>query len=110
METTSFGDYLTELRTKKNMSQRKLAEYAGLKNSTISRLEAGAVNPDPHTLEKIARALGVDKTVLFSKCGYIPEEFAVIARKTGDLTEDQKARVFDLFDKTIDDFLSSEEG
>jgi transcriptional regulator with XRE-family HTH domain len=89
------------------MSQRKLAETSGLKNSTISRLEADSVSPDPSTLEKLANALEVDKTLLYTKCGYIPEEFEVIARKTGELTKEQKAKVYDFFNETIDDFLES---
>ena len=36
----SFGKYLVHLREQKSISQRKLAELAGVTNSTISRLEA----------------------------------------------------------------------
>ena len=89
------------------MSQRKLAEVAGVTNSTISRIEADAVKPDPATLEKLAIALGVDKALLLTKCGYseIPEEFVLIARKTGNLTEEQRVKAYKLFNDTIDKFL-----
>ena len=88
----SFGKYLVKLRNQKAISQRKLAELAGVTNSTISRLEADLVTPDLKTLEKLANALGIDKTLLLTKCGYseIPEEFVIIARKTGELSEEQK--------------------
>lgn len=107
MGNLSFGQYLVKVREQMSMSQRKLAELAGVTNSTISRIEADTVKPDPATLEKIAKALEVDKTILFTKCGYseIPEEFVMIARKTGELTESQRAKAYKIFNETIDKFL-----
>ena len=107
MQSSTFGQYLEHLRDKKNISQRKLAELAGVTNSTISRIEADTVNPDPSTLEKLALALNIDKDLLLFKCGYseIPEEFVVIARKTGDLPEEKRAKIYKMFNETIDQFL-----
>lgn len=107
MENLSFGQYLVQLREEKSMSQRKLAEAAGVTNSTISRLEADLVKPDPATLEKLATALNVDKSLLLTKCGYseIPEEFVIIARKTGELSEEKRAEAYKIFNETIDRFL-----
>ena len=107
MNSISFGQYLVQLREQKMMSQRKLAELAGVTNSTISRIEADNVKPDPATLEKLSKVLEVDKTLLLTKCGYseIPEEFVVIARKTGELTEEQRAKAYKIFNETIDKFL-----
>lgn len=111
MSGITFGQYLAQLREERKMSQRSLAEAAGLINSTISRIEADSVKPDPATIEKIADALKIDKTLLFVKCGYteIPEEFVVIARKTGDLTEEQRKEVYKIFNDTIDKFLSDDD-
>lgn len=111
MKPISFGQYITHLREEKAMSQRKLAEMAGLTNSTISRIEANAVKPDPATLEKLAHALEADKSMLLTKCGYseIPEEFVVIARKTGELTAEKRAEVYKAFNDTIDKFLQSDD-
>lgn len=107
MNAISFGQYIIQLREQKGMSQRKLAESAGLTNSTISRIEANQVKPDPATLEKLAMALQIDKAMLLTKCGYseIPEEFVVIARKTGDLTEAQRVQIYDMINKKIDQLL-----
>ena len=103
----SFGKYLIHLREQKSISQRKLAELAGVTNSTISRLEADLVTPDLKTLEKLANALRIDKTLLLTKCGYseIPEEFIIIARKTGELSEEKRAEAYKIFNDTIDKFL-----
>lgn len=105
MDSLSFGQYLVQLREENSISQRKLAEIAGVTNSTISRIEADNVKPDPATLEKLADALKVEKEVLLAKCGYIPEEFVIIARKTGALSEEKRAEAYKIFNDTIDKFL-----
>lgn len=107
MDSLSFGQYLVQLREENGISQRKLAEMAGVTNSTISRIEADNVKPDPSTLEKLAKALKIDKALLLTKCGYseIPEEFVMIARKSGELTEQQRAKAYKIFNDTIDQFL-----
>ncbi len=111
MSDITFGQYLTQLREEKKMSQIRLSEVAGLINSTISRIEADAVKPDPVTIKKIAEALKIDKALLFVKCGYsneIPEDFVIIARKTGELTEEQRRKAFKMFNETIDQLLLDE--
>ncbi len=111
MEKQSFGEYIVQLRSQKHMSQRKLAEAAELTNSTISRIEANSVNPDPATLEKIAVALNVDKAILLTKCGYseVPVEYVVLARKTGELPREKQEELYRIFNTTIDSFLLSDE-
>lgn len=111
MTDSTFGHYISQLRESKGMSQRKLADMAGLTNSTISRIEAGSVKPDPLTLEKLALALETDKSLLMIKFGYseIPEEFIVIARKTGELSQERRADLYRKFNETVDEFLLSED-
>lgn len=108
----SFAKYLVHLREQKSISQRKLAELAGVTNSTISRLEADLVTPDLKTLEKLANALKIDKALLLTKCEYseIPEEFVIIARKSGELSVEKRAEVFKIFNETIDKFLLNDDG
>lgn len=107
MGSSSFGQYLKKAREEKDISQRRLAELSGISNAAISKIEAGAVNPDPITLEKLAGALSIEKELLLIKCGYseVPEEFVVLARKTGELTEDDREKVYCLLNRTIDKFL-----
>ena len=111
MDKISFGQYLAQLREEKSISQRKLAEMAGLINSTVSRIEANSAKPDPATLEKLAVALDVDKSLLLTKCGYseIPEEFVMIARKAGELSEEKRAEAYKIFNATIDNFLQDDD-
>jgi transcriptional regulator with XRE-family HTH domain len=50
---------IREARQRKLLSQRELAEKAGVSETTIVKLEMGATRPQPRTLRKIAEALGL---------------------------------------------------
>jgi len=50
---------LRQIRERKALSQRDLAQRAGVGEATISRIEQGRVRPRPSTLRKLAAALGV---------------------------------------------------
>jgi transcriptional regulator with XRE-family HTH domain len=54
---------IKELQLKAGWTQEQLAAESGLPQSHISRLEAGKHSPSRATLEKIAKALGVDVAV-----------------------------------------------
>jgi transcriptional regulator with XRE-family HTH domain len=51
---------LRELREERVLSQRELAEQAGVSPKTILDIEQGRINPQPRTLRKIAEALGIE--------------------------------------------------
>ena len=55
------GDSLRRVRDKRLLSQRELADKAGLSPTTILKLETGKVDdPHPRTVRKLAEALDVD--------------------------------------------------
>lgn len=54
-----------DLRQKRGLSQRELAERLGTTQSAVARLEAGNVSPSLPTLDKVAEALGVELVVSF---------------------------------------------
>ncbi len=59
------GEKLRAVRDQRLLSQRELAERAGLSPTTILKLEADRVeDPHPRTVRKLAAALGVDPTEL----------------------------------------------
>ncbi len=59
------GEKLRGVRDRRLLSQRELAEKAGLSPTTILKLEAGKVDdPHPRTIRKLARALEVDPSEL----------------------------------------------
>jgi transcriptional regulator with XRE-family HTH domain len=55
---------LRKLRKGRGMSQRELAERAGISREYLTRLEAAQQDPTLGTLEKLAKALGVRMTRL----------------------------------------------
>jgi transcriptional regulator with XRE-family HTH domain len=50
---------IRRLRQLRALSQRELAQRAGLDTATINRIERGKQKPMPRTIRKLAYALGV---------------------------------------------------
>jgi transcriptional regulator with XRE-family HTH domain len=59
------GKKLKDLRLRRAMSQRKLAETADMSQRAIVDLETDRREPHPSTLGKLAQALGVEPSKLF---------------------------------------------
>mgnify|MGYP000689216026 CR=1 FL=1 len=59
-----FGDRVRELRTKRGLSQEELGFAAGLHRTAISFVERGERASTLETVEKLARALGVEPAAL----------------------------------------------
>jgi transcriptional regulator with XRE-family HTH domain len=57
--TVRFGKRLREVRTRKGISQEKLAELAGLHRTYVSSVERGERNISLNNIENLANALGV---------------------------------------------------
>lgn len=59
--------FVDMIRTEKGMSMQELSEESGVAKSYIQRLEAGEdANPSIQVICKLARALGVEASELFS--------------------------------------------
>jgi transcriptional regulator with XRE-family HTH domain len=54
------GAQLRRLRRDRALSQRDLTRMTGIAFDTISRLETGKQRAQPHTIRKLADALGVE--------------------------------------------------
>lgn len=61
---TAFASKLKAMRLKKNVSQEKLAEMAGLHRTYVSLVERGTCNISLLNIHKLAEALGVSLTKL----------------------------------------------
>ena len=59
-EVLQFGKKLREIRLKKKLSQGDIARILGVHRSYISGLERGRRNPSLLTVQKVAKALGVN--------------------------------------------------
>lgn len=60
-------DRLRYLRNKKGISQRELAELAGLHQSQVSKIEGGNRKVTAEDLQKLAAALGVSVAELLEE-------------------------------------------
>ncbi len=62
------GRNITKLRQAKNLTQKELAEKAGISTHYLSRIEGGTC-PRPHvkSLSRIAETLGVEVRELFEE-------------------------------------------
>lgn len=60
-----FATNVKAIRLKKNLSQEKLAELAGLHRTYISALERERRNISIDNIQRIAEALDVEASVLF---------------------------------------------
>jgi len=61
------GRIIHMMRKEKGMRQSELALLTGLKQPNLSRIENGLVSPRQVTLEKIAKALGVEVQVFYNE-------------------------------------------
>ena len=86
------GSRIKEIRTRRKVTLRELANKTGLTTSFLSQLERDIVSPSVSSLEKIAQALNV-------KVGYIFEreekkELIIIKKGTGKKIVNKKKEMF----------------
>lgn len=65
MRVFQLGEEVRRLRTDRGLSQQELADRMGVAQSVVARIEAGGVEPRLSTLDRVARALGVELEVHF---------------------------------------------
>jgi transcriptional regulator with XRE-family HTH domain len=109
MATTNetLADALVRLRHTAGRSIRQLQEETGIDRSLISRIESGeVVKPGPSTLNRLARALGVPATELFTLVGYtvteaeaLPAIRPYLRSKYGHLSETAQAELATFLDR-----------
>ena len=63
----SIGTRIIQLRNQKGLTQQQLSDLTGLAPSYLSRIENRRLEPRPHTLSKIASALGVPMSDIFQE-------------------------------------------
>src|SRR4051794_9607689 len=65
------GTYVHQLRLKHGLSLRVLAAQAAVDFSWLAKLERGSYStPDPRSLSRLARALGIEVEDLYLEAGY----------------------------------------
>jgi transcriptional regulator with XRE-family HTH domain len=105
---TNLARFLRNRRNELELSQEAVAERAGLRASTVMRLERSEIaNPLPSTLQALAEALDISFEDLFARIGYLdgdklPEFGPYLRTKHRDWSEaalKEAERVFADFEK-----------
>ena len=108
-EKTELGVFIEMIRTERNLSQRQLAELAGISNTEVWRLETGERRkPSPDVLKALAPHLGVRYEDLMIKAGYMEETLEhknfteMIFRDAEGNVVDISKRAKEMYDKDSD--------
>lgn len=65
MLNKAFAHVLRDLRNKKHLSQEEFAFKAGLHRTYVSQLERGLKTPSLNTLQRIAKVVGINLSLMF---------------------------------------------
>ncbi|HEV8089172.1 MAG TPA: helix-turn-helix transcriptional regulator [Actinomycetota bacterium] len=81
------GQILRESRLRSGLSQRRLAELAGVTQPTVARIESGLIQPTFERLLELVRACGLDLDV---RVVPLDEDAWTVARRGLALTPDER--------------------
>lgn len=91
---TALGLRIRELRNERHMSQEELAFKAGISAAHLGQIERALKNPTVDTVAKIAAAMGVSITMLFTEeQPNVNQESPLVAKINAhliDMTEEQQ--------------------
>lgn len=92
------ADALKCARERLGLSQREVSKAAGISNTTLSRLEKGAITADPDTLKALASTLGLDYLWLLALNGTIPDqpEIRQVARAMERMSPEERRKMLEL--------------
>jgi transcriptional regulator with XRE-family HTH domain len=88
------GRRLSELRAAKGLSQGDLEKRTGLLRCYVSRVENGHTVPSIETLEKMAKAFGIEMYQLFFEGENQPKAIPVESRAAPDTREQKLIQTF----------------
>lgn len=119
------GDYLSSLRTERNLTQKNVASQLSVSFQYLSEIEKGNKSPSDQLLHELAKVyeLNLEGEVdLFRRYGRMPiftteelddQEFTHLALaelrrlvKSGKITDEQRQELYDEFAKVYRDFIN----
>lgn len=103
MDLRQLGRRIRALRTKKGLSQEKLAERAGLNGKYIGEVERGTANISIQNIDKLAHVLGVPLLELLALEHELTRERIVgeIHQMLDEGTEEQLKTVYRILSSVI---------
>jgi transcriptional regulator with XRE-family HTH domain len=103
----NIGEQIKKIRTAKNLSQKEVALALEMDQAQFSRIENGKTDPAFSTIEKIAKALGVELTELVNANDIFAEvnsyDKSVIEKMAlvDQLEEKEKTAFFSILDALV---------
>jgi len=80
----NIGKIIKEQRKSIPLTQKQICEMSGISIAHLVRIESGERIPSPHTLQQIARPLGLDLSELFIMGGYLSPEPSALSKEQRD--------------------------
>ncbi|MEW9051894.1 MAG: helix-turn-helix transcriptional regulator [Neobacillus sp.] len=72
-----FGQYIKNVRTRKELSLKELSKRSGISHPYISQIENGKRNiPKPEMIKRLSKGLGINYYELLSEAGYLPDNLS----------------------------------
>jgi transcriptional regulator with XRE-family HTH domain len=119
------GDYLSSLRTERNLTQKNVASQLSVSFQYLSEIEKGNKSPSDQLLHELANVYNLDleeEVNLFRRYGRMPiftaeelddQEYTHLALaelrrlvKSGKITDEQRQELYDEFAKVYRDFIN----
>lgn len=108
MNTNLFSSRIKELRLNNKMTQQDLAQIVGLTPTGISYWESGKAIPNFETLSILSEFFNVSIDYLSGKNNINEDDKTyMLFRKAEKVDEDDKEKLFDIINSTIDVFLNN---
>jgi len=70
----AFGEFVRAQRRLAQVSQRNLAQMAGVSDSYLSQLERGNYRPSPQVVKSLAQAFGLKPEQLYTMLGFMDDD------------------------------------
>lgn len=100
------GNRIKQLREKKSLTQRKLAELVLVSASSITRLESGKSMVSVFTMMRIAEVLNVSVADILKGAEKSVElELVTLAMKLSQCPSEQRQKLIQSFEDITDNFL-----
>lgn len=108
MENKVFSERIKKLRIEKKMTQQELGNIFGLTSTGISYWESGKAIPNMEIINKLSDFFGVTIDYLIGK-NEIDEnnEGMILFRRAEQVNENDKKKMYDIINSTIDVFLNN---
>jgi len=115
MGENKFQTVIKDLRKQRKLTQQQVADIVGITATGVSYWESGNTVPNVETLNKLANYFGVTVNYLLGiKDNFKKKEdnsrTAIIFRKAEQVSGEDKEKLLNILDSTIDIFLGNKSG